>query len=96
METHLSQSTTPESQKTGNLFFEDPLFEDFAVRALSLDGCPLGEVSATVSQIEEGDRDGWYEQWTVTADRIAALGDASASAGHTVSARDAWRMSRSV
>ena len=87
---HLSHKTTPESQKTSNLFFDNPLFEDFAVRALSLDGCPLGEVSATVSQIEEGDRDGWYEQWSATADRIAALGDESASAGHAVSARDAY------
>src|SRR5919107_771072 len=90
METHLSHSATPESQKTTNLFFDDPLFEDFAVRALSLDGCPLGEVSATTSRIEEGDRDGWYEQWTATADRVAALGDESARAGHTVSARDAY------
>ncbi len=90
METHLSHTTTPENQKTGNLFFDDPLFEDFAVRALSLDGCPLGEVSATISHIEEGDRDGWYEQWAATAVRITALGDASASAGHTVSARDAY------
>ena len=90
METHLSHSTTPESQKIRNLFFDDPLFEDFAVRALSLDGCPLGEVSATTAQIEEGDRDGWYEQWTATADRIVALGDESASAGHAVSARDTY------
>jgi len=87
---HLRHKTTPESQKTSNLFFDNPLFEDFAVRALSLDGCPLGEVSATVSQIEEGDREGWYEQWTATADRIAALGDESASADHAVSARDAY------
>src|SRR5918997_2898682 len=90
METHLSHSTTPESQKTRNLFFDDPLFEDFAVRALSLDGCPLGEVSATTAQIEEGDRDGWYEQWAATADRIVALGDESSSAGHAVSAREAY------
>jgi pimeloyl-ACP methyl ester carboxylesterase len=90
METHLNHSTTPKSQKTRNLFFDDPLFEDFAVRALSLDGCPLGEVSATTAQIEERDQDGWYEQWVAAADRIAELGDESASAGHTVSARDAY------
>src|ERR687890_466202 len=89
METHLSHSASPESQKTTNLFFDDPLFEDFAVRALSLDGCPLGEVSATTSRIEEGDRDGWYEQWSATADRITALGAESARAGHTATARDA-------
>src|SRR5919106_1399261 len=90
METHLSHSATPESQKTTNLFFEDPLFEDFAVRALSLDGCPLGEVSTTASRIEEGDRDGWYREWIATADRIAAVGGKSAGAGHAVSARDAY------
>ena len=90
METHLSRTTTPESRKTTNLFFDDPLFEDFAVRALSLDGCPLGEVFATASRIEEGDRDGWYQQWTATADRIAECGDESANAGHAVSARDAY------
>ncbi len=60
------------------------------MRALSLDGCPLGEISATISQIEKGDRDGWYEQWAATAERIVALDDESASAGHAVSARDAY------
>jgi pimeloyl-ACP methyl ester carboxylesterase len=90
MGTHLSHSTAPATQKTRNLFFDDPLFEDFAVRALSLDGCALGEVSATVSQIDEGDRDGWHEQWVATAARVAALGDESANAGHTVSACDAY------
>ena len=50
---------------------------------------PYGPV-ATMPQIEEGDRDGWYEQWAATADRIAALGDETASAGHMVSARDAY------
>src|SRR5918911_5556151 len=90
MEIHLSHSTTPETEKTSNIFFDDPLFEDFAVRALSLDGCPLGEVATTASRIGEGDRDGWYREWSVTADRIAAVGEESASAGHAVSARDAY------
>jgi pimeloyl-ACP methyl ester carboxylesterase len=90
METHLGHTTTPPNEKPRNLFFDDPLFEDFAVRALSLDGCPLGEVSTTASRIEDGDRDGWYRQWSATADRIAAVGDESANAAHTVSARDAY------
>ena len=91
METHLSHSPPPESQQTRNIFFDDdPLFEDFSVRALSLDGCPLGEVSTTASRIDEGDRDGWYQQWTATAERIAALGDESAREGHPISARDAY------
>src|ERR687886_682764 len=90
MEIHLSHSTTPESQKTRNLFFDDPLFEDFAVRALSLDGCPLGEVSTTSSRIEAGEPDGWYQQRNATAERVTAVGDESARAGHAVSARDAY------
>ncbi len=90
METHLGHTTTPPNEKPSNIFFDDPLFEDFAVRALSLDGCPLGEVSTTASRIEDGDRDGWYREWTATADRVAAVGDESAKAGHTVSARDAY------
>jgi pimeloyl-ACP methyl ester carboxylesterase len=90
METHLGHTTSPQTEKARNIFFDDPLFEDFAVRALSLDGCPLGEVSTTASRIEDGDRDGWYREWTATAGRIAAVGDESANAGHTVSARDAY------
>ena len=90
MEAHLGYSTAPEREETRSIFFDDPLFEDFAVRALSLDGCPLGEVSTTSSRIEAGDRDGWYQQWTATAERVTAVGDESARAGHAVSARDAY------
>jgi pimeloyl-ACP methyl ester carboxylesterase len=73
-----------------NVFFDDPLFEEFALRPLILDGCPLGEISATTSLIEDGDRDGWYIQWTATAERVAGYADESARAGHTISARDAY------
>src|SRR5215210_3212444 len=79
METHLGHTTTPPSEKPRNIFFDDPLFEDFAVRALSLDRCPLGEVSTTASRLEDGDRDGWYREWTATADRLTAVGDESAN-----------------
>ncbi len=75
---------------TRNIFFDDPLFEEFAVRLLILDGCPLGEISATTSLIEDGDLDGWYLQWTATAERIAGYADESARAGHTISASDAY------
>ncbi len=73
-----------------NVFFDDPLFEEFALRPLIMDGCPLGEISATTSLIEEGDRDGWYLQWTATAERVAGYADESANAGHTISASDAY------
>jgi pimeloyl-ACP methyl ester carboxylesterase len=75
---------------TKNVFFDDPLFEEFALRPLTMDGCPLGEISATTSLIEEGDRDGWYRQWTATAERVAGYADESAHAGHTISASDAY------
>jgi pimeloyl-ACP methyl ester carboxylesterase len=73
-----------------NIFFEDPFFEEFALRPLIIDGCPLGEISATTSLIEEGDRDGWYRQWTATAERVAGYADESARAGHAISASDAY------
>jgi pimeloyl-ACP methyl ester carboxylesterase len=75
---------------TKNVFFDDPLFEEFALRPLTMDGCPLGEISATTSLIEEGDRDGWYRQWTATAERVAGYADESAHAGHATSASDAY------
>ena len=71
-----------------HIFFEDPFFEEFALRPLIIDGCPLGEISATTSLIEEGDRDGWYRQWTATAERVAGYADESARAGHAISASD--------
>ena len=58
METHLGHSTSTEREKTRNIFFDDPLFEEFALLPLIIDGCPLGEISATASLIEEGDPDG--------------------------------------
>ena len=47
---------------TRNVFFDDPLFEEFALRPLIMDGCPLGEMSATTALIEGSDRDGWTLQ----------------------------------
>ena len=75
---------------TKNVFFDDPVFEKFALRPLTMDGCPLGEISATTSLIEEGDRDGWYRQWTATAERVAGYADESANEGHAISASDAY------
>jgi pimeloyl-ACP methyl ester carboxylesterase len=90
MEAHLGHTTSTEHEKTRNIFFDDPLFEEFALRPLIMDGCPLGEISATTSLIEEDDRDGWYREWTAAADRVAGYGDASAHAGHAISASGAY------
>ena len=76
------------------LFFQDPLFEDFAVSlglGLAAHGGPeLGEVQATCARISEGDDESWYEAWCATADRLVQAGDASAQGGHRVSAREAY------
>lgn len=54
-------------------------------------GCgDIGEVLATVERIVDGDADSWCEEWVATADRVAAVGDDCAAAGHEVSARAAY------
>src|SRR4051812_9012956 len=90
METHLGHSTSTEHGETRRDFFDDPLFEEFALRALIMDGCPLGEVSATASLIEERDPDGWFLEWSAAGDRLAGYGDASAHADHVISASGAY------
>src|SRR3712207_5842588 len=90
MEQHPDHDKPTARKKSRNIFFDDPLFEEFALRPLIMDGCPLGEISATTSLIEEGDRDGWYRQWTATAERLAGYADEGARAGHTISASDAY------
>jgi hypothetical protein len=76
------------------LFFDDPLFEEFAVGlALGLTGrggTEISEVKATCERIVDGDDDSWYAAWCKTADRLVAAGDASAEGNHGVSARDAY------
>ena len=41
-------STAP-AGKARHLFFDHPLFEEFARALLTLDQCPLGEVAATAA-----------------------------------------------
>ena len=36
---------------TRNIFFDDPLFEEFALRPLILDGCPLGSEQSFTGNI---------------------------------------------
>ncbi|MBX3744868.1 MAG: alpha/beta fold hydrolase [Verrucomicrobiae bacterium] len=43
-----------------------------------------------MARVLPGDAGSWQREWTVTADRIAAIGDACAARGHAVSAREAW------
>ena len=46
----------------------------------------VGEVLATIDHIPNGKAAAWVEQWTATADRLAAQADADADAGRRRSA----------
>lgn len=45
-----------------------------------------GEVLATIARIENGDAASWIAAWSALGDRLAVAADASAAAGHAVSA----------
>ncbi|HEY3944262.1 MAG TPA: alpha/beta fold hydrolase [Solirubrobacteraceae bacterium] len=76
------------------LFFDDPLFEEFAVSfalALASHGGPeLGEVQVTCAGVVDGDDESWYRGWSATGDRLLQAGNASAEGGHSVSARESY------
>ena len=50
----------------------------------------VGECLETASRIDRADAWSWHREWVRTADRLRAAGDASASAGHRVSAGEAY------
>ena len=75
------------------LLSDNPMWEAFGNRALLLAinrGADFGECVTTVQRVSGGGGDDWYREWVATADRIAAIGDAGASAGHRTSAREAY------
>jgi pimeloyl-ACP methyl ester carboxylesterase len=76
-----------------NLLSKDPMYEEFGQRALlqaTYGGADFGECTTTIERIGAGRLDDWYREWVATADRVAAIGDESAVAGHAVSAREAY------
>ncbi|MGN6485221.1 MAG: alpha/beta hydrolase family protein, partial [Thermomicrobiales bacterium] len=50
----------------------------------------VGECFAAASQIKDGDFQSWVDVWTAWGDRLAGIGDASAKAGHRLSASEAY------
>ncbi|GIF70779.1 alpha/beta hydrolase family protein [Asanoa siamensis] len=57
-------------------------------------GADIGECLATLARVQGTDLDSWYNEWTLTANRVQALAEAEETAGHTESARLAyWRAS---
>jgi pimeloyl-ACP methyl ester carboxylesterase len=70
-----------------------PRWEAFGTRALfqaTYGGADFGECEQTVRRVGDGGVDAWHREWTATADGLAEAGDASAAAGHRVSAREAY------
>ena len=70
--------------------FDDPLFEAWTQRpilTIAEGGAEIGEIKATAARIPEGDRDAWYREWTVTADRLYAQAEECAARGARISAR---------
>jgi hypothetical protein len=74
-------------------FSANPDF-DFDIRCvlgLAFSGASdTGEVLAAVNGIGKNDHEGWFAAWEKLGDRVSALADASAEAGHDESAASAY------
>jgi pimeloyl-ACP methyl ester carboxylesterase len=75
------------------VIFEDPAFSFQLLRTIGstyYGGADIGECLSTAYRIKEGDFESWYTEWLATAERVNKYGDNSLSAGHKVSAREAY------
>src|SRR4029453_9218536 len=74
-----------------NFFATDPFnFNTQLALGGIYSGCgDLGEMLATTARIVEGDADSWCDSWTAIAERVAAIADDCAAAGHPGRARGA-------
>ena len=72
---------------------DNPMWEAFGNRALVAPStaAPTSANASRRSRASATARvDDWHREWVATADRVAAIGDDSAAAGHRVSAREAY------
>jgi pimeloyl-ACP methyl ester carboxylesterase len=75
------------------VIFQDPTFSFQLLRTLGstyYGGADIGECLSTAYRIKEGGFESWYTEWLATAERVNKYGDNSLSAGHKVSAREAY------
>jgi hypothetical protein len=75
------------------IIFQDPAFSFQLLRTICstyYGGADIGECLSTAYRIKEGDFESWYIEWLATAERVNKYGDNSLSAGHKVSAREAY------
>jgi alpha-beta hydrolase superfamily lysophospholipase len=76
-----------------SFLFKDEAYSFETLRAAGAapyGGADLGEVIATASAIGRGDDDSWLREWRATAERVHRLADTRLTAGHRVSARQAY------
>lgn len=74
-------------------YFDDPEFDAQFLRALDTvfyGGADVGECFSTARRISDGDEATWRTEWYRTAERVFGLAEASLSAGHRMSARQAF------
>ncbi len=72
---------------------DNPMWEAFGLRALArtaYGGADIGECVSTLERIGNGTREDWYREWTRTAERVYSIARICESAGHRVSAREAY------
>jgi hypothetical protein len=76
------------------VYFTDAEFDGQFTRTLMAvyaNACDLGEAFATADRLgRQPMYDDWYREWTATAERARAAGDASLARDHRVSARSAF------
>ena len=75
------------------VIFKDEHFSFEFIRAMGYavyNGADIGECISTATRIRDGDMEGWYREWNLTADRVAAIGQRCQESGRDVSAREAW------
>lgn len=74
--------------------FTNDLYEEFAERAQGLiayHAAMLGEIDSIVATLPaDADADAWFEAWKALADRVGAVGKASETGRHPISAADAF------
>jgi alpha-beta hydrolase superfamily lysophospholipase len=79
--------------QTDAYVFKDQSFSFQFLRtlsAMSYGGADFGECLETAKRIKEGDFESWTNEWTSTAERIKAMGDAEVASYHNASAAECY------
>jgi len=81
-------------QQRTKVVFDNPTYDFELQRILGVTlsgGADINECLGTANKIVEGDEESWYTHWRVLADRVYLMGEQALAAGHTVSAKEAFK-----